>query len=255
MPLNINPAFRVARLLDKAASQQGHLKPLEVWGRVFEFGDKYSLYTFEIVKMMGLLYDEVLLTLAKMQATDYSDHLYTEAINNAREALDVGALESSQWSSKEHLLSIQTRQALHFCAELLPDEEEFILDTELEQLWEQLQALRTAVVDSSVPGQVKTFVLEQIGIIEQAIRNYPIIGIRAFRSALPEGVASFIENREMVRNVLDAEDVDKEVREEVQEQLTILRRIWGQVQSVAEKTGPILTIVNAVQKALELTGQ
>jgi len=72
---------------------------------------------------------------------------------------------------------------------------------ELSELSNSIEALRTQVRESTLPEQVKRFVYEQLDIIKRAIRDYPLSGPKAFKTAVQEAVFHIGEHSEVVAEI------------------------------------------------------
>lgn len=206
MPQHINSAYRVHSILSRAAGVYEGVTTLEAWAQVFRVTKSSSTHrNVTIVGMIGLLLEEVEDAYSKMKATNYSAHLYEEAFQNARSTLNIEHLNGA-WGNFRLYLNAQTLQALNFSAELLPHEENLLNEEDLEQLSTKVEELRVAVAQGSLPDNVKAFVLSQIQIIENAIREYPVTGSKAFTQAVINAQANVVLNEEAVRQGADTEE-------------------------------------------------
>ena len=212
---------------------------LRAWGEVFGTTDN----RFETVRMLGLLNDEVGLALSQMKtgAPSLSDDVYLPAFADISQTLNLEQLGVA-WGNFRPLISEETLRQLKMCYELTPNQEEPVNPDELAQLSSDLEDFAANVLGSSLPNEVKTFVLKQISLIRAAIREYGVVGIRAFRTAIGMSLVELDANRDLIEQHQD----EPEVR--------TLGSLLGRVFSLAERFNTLASAVEAGTKILELGG-
>jgi hypothetical protein len=87
--------------------------------------------------------------------------------------------------------------------ETLPDDGAPVTQTELSDLRHAVEELRNEVQLSALPSEVKKFVLEQLEIITRAIRDYPLAGVKAFKTAVREAIFNAGEHSEVIAEYKD----------------------------------------------------
>lgn len=242
MPERVNAAHRLDHFVRQAVTFPDGTSTVEVWTQVFGITDSDAPTTaVEVVRMVGLLRKQVIEVRGKMQNTSVRPVRYEDGLNNILLGLDVQNL-SAQWTDYNRYLRPDIISVLGWCADSLPAEEEVIDTEDLDRFKEEVRTFGDRIAASSVPDYVKSFALEQVAIIEQAIRDYPVVGARAFKRGYVEAFFNFSENQ---NTYLERED-----EEEMQE----LRGFWGQLQNYAQKAGPWIAIAQAAEKMAQLMG-
>jgi hypothetical protein len=236
----INAAHRLDQILREAQSSPDAVSTVEVWTELFGItGPDAPTAAVEAVRMVGLLRDQMHEVRRKMRNTAVKPQRYEPAFENISNALDIQNL-SALWRDRNAYLTAEVLAAVGWCADTLPAEEDVIDPEDLARFAEEVRMFGDRVAGSSLPDYVKSFVLRQVAIIEQAIREYPVVGARAFRRAYVECFADFTENQ---NTYLEHQD-----EEEMQE----LRGFWSQIQTYAQKAGPWIAIGQGAMKILEL---
>jgi hypothetical protein len=123
----------------------------------------------------------------------------------------------------------------------MPAEEEVIEPDELTAFRAQVHDFAERITLSELPDYAKSFALEQVSIIEQAIREYPVTGARAFRRGSVNSLVNVLDNRDTFFEHQDEEEMQE------------LRGLWRRMQEYAQKAGPWIAIGQAVVKVIELT--
>jgi len=195
----------------------------------------------EVARLVGLLRDQMNDVHEKMRETAVRPQRYASAFTHVSNALDVQNL-SLQWAQYQQYLRPEVLDAIGWCADTLPAEEEAIDPEDLIRFQEEVRQFWVKIDSSDLPDYVKSFVLQQVSIIEQAIREYPVTGARAFRRGYVNSFVNFTENRDTF--------IERQDEEEMQE----LRGFWSQMQQYAQKAGPWVAIGQAAVKVFELTG-
>jgi hypothetical protein len=87
--------------------------------------------------------------------------------------------------------------------ETVPEDGPSLSANELQDLIDSVQKLRNEVSESTLPDEVKSFVFEQLEVIMTAIRDYPLMGAKAFKTAVREGLFHAGEHAEVVAEYKD----------------------------------------------------
>jgi hypothetical protein len=242
VPDKINAAHRLDQILREAQAKQGDISTVEVWTQVFRItGSDAPTTAVEVARLVGLLRDQLNEVERKMRTTSVRPQRYESAFNHLSNALDVQTL-SRPWNQLNQYLRPEVLDAIGWCADTLPAEEDVIDPDHLAHFEEEVRVFGERIADSDLPDYVKAFILQQVDIIEQAIREYPVTGARAFRRGYVNSFVNFTENQD---TFLERED---------EEEMQTLRTFWSQLQDYAQKAGPWIAIGQAAARILELTG-
>jgi hypothetical protein len=242
VPERFNPASRVAQTLQSAWDNSHENTPvIEVWSTVFgiEGKNKYKKAR-EISKALGLLSDEIDLVSEQVDSGVAGEpERYARALGNARFVAGVIDFSHAFQPSRRKILD-QDLNLLGVISDLTPNEER--VDDVLTEFYGKLGELREYTLEH-LEGTFRAFVLRQIHIMEEAIRRYPIVGVKAFDEGANASFANLVENQDIFR-----EATDEEAKNRLSE---ILRRFY----TLAPKcTLRVAQIVNAANTIREITG-
>lgn len=197
MPKHINSAYRVHATISAACAQSGNQQMWEVFVKVFGIQSKNGRKRiFEVNRMLDLFYDETDKTRAQMEASNFSEDLYETAFTTIEQRITPGLL-FNEWQGYKLALE-PILQTLKFCSEILPHEEDLVSEEDLGAIREALQELADVLQESELPNHVKAFIQQHIKIIDKALRDYQVIGAKAFRLGMYEGYIQSIENEDIV---------------------------------------------------------
>jgi hypothetical protein len=171
---------------------------LDGWANVFGIKEPdQTRLIFAVSEKLGLLFREIAVAERAMLDTGISPELYEEAFRDACWAITPTDL-TADWSDHQEMLKPETLKTLAFCVELLPNEERLLEDEEIDRVWKRLEELKKEIDASELSEEVRTFLREQIAIIEEALEGYEITGARAFRHALVDASLSYSEHELIV---------------------------------------------------------
>lgn len=243
MPDRINAAHRLDQVLREAQPFDDGVSTVEVWTQVFHItGPDAPTVAVEVARRVGLLREEVKDVLDKMRGTPVRAERYENAFSQVSAALDVTQLGMT-WAQQKQYLHTGVLEAVGWCADTLPAEEETIAPDDLAAFQSHVQNFGNRIDESPLPDYVKRFVQDQVRIIERAILDYPVVGAKAFKRGSVESFVNVAENRE---TFLEQQD---------EPEMQTLRKFWDQMQTFAEKAGPWIAIGQAAARMLGLPGE
>lgn len=243
MAERMNAAKRAYELLTKAhAIADEKKKTAEVWATVFGIEFKPTPAGFgEVARMLALLSEELEEAFRQMEASDYSRDLYHATFNKARTAMGLAALNGN-WKNLRQKLDGETLTILKFCSEVLPDEELRIPEGAFEAIVEILDTLRAAVAGEDMPEDLRIFIESQVTIIERALREFPIIGEKAFDRAVGEVLVTYPE----YATVIEAYKGRKEIG--------LLDKAWNQILKWSARLGALQNLLSSGEGIIGLLG-
>jgi hypothetical protein len=175
-----NPASRIADVLLNASGQNPTLPVLEVWCRVFGITVNDDLrQTDEVIQGLKLLLSEVALVKAQVNSEKYGK---PERYGSTLALIDQATNKvnfAAQWQHNRTYLEGLDYDLLRLLSDLTPDEDR-VQEESLVEFAEELQEFKQYAINN-LEGQFQAFVLEQISIMERAIKSYHIVGAKAFR--------------------------------------------------------------------------
>jgi len=166
-----------------------------VWCRVFGITENDDLrQTDEVIQGLKLLLSELELVKAQVVSEKYGKPerygSILTLIEQATNKVNFGA----QWEINKTYLDGLDYDLLYVLSDLTPDEER-VQEESLAEFAEELQEFKQYAINN-LEGQFQAFVLEQISIMERAIKSYPIVGAKAFRAGAAESFANWVENQD-----------------------------------------------------------
>jgi hypothetical protein len=243
LPDRFNPASRVAHALEAAYDKSNDDTPvIEVWSTVFGIeGTNQHKKAREVNKALELVSDEIDLVSEQVDSgAAGAPERYAEALRNARTVTGVIDFSPPFQQSKRSIRS-QDLNLLGLISDLTPDEER-VDDEALSDITEILEELRDYAVEY-LEGAFQAFILRQVRIIEEAIRRYPIIGVKAFNDGANASFANLVQNQEILREATD------------EEAKTRLKELLGRFFKLApEWVVRAAQVINAADTIREITG-
>lgn len=194
-----NSGQRILNIAHEALKQNEKLPTAEAWANVLGLEAKTAKSDpHDVNQQLVLLRKELDLLEEKMSATEFSAPLYKPYIKRVRNAVTPGNITAT-WNNYKQQFTAETILALRYCSEILSDEPECDFE-ELENLLSKLSEFEQNLDSTSVNEPTYRFVKSQIEIIKNAIRNYPVAGGSAIRTAFSEGFSDLNAKAEELRD-------------------------------------------------------
>jgi hypothetical protein len=197
-----NSAFRLLHFCRRMVEQTpGNQTTAQVLLRAFgEKGNSQTARqeTVQVARVISLLSSEVELMIGESNRLGFSESS-RQPIVNAFERFSISGL-ASQWQASR-LPFVNALPLLQIFAEGLGDEGALIAEPEIVSLSEAIGTLRLDVENSELPDDVKQFVYEQLNLIERAVRDYPLAGAKAFKTAMREAIFHQADHVEAVETL------------------------------------------------------
>jgi hypothetical protein len=198
-----NSAFRLHRFIERMLSQPPNILTAEVLVNAFGVKKTHDVWSQnELVLRVGSLLFAELHSLKEESGRAGFTTKSLEPIEGAFGKLSVSGL-TVQWQHNSPVFKA-CLTPLHIFGEGLADEGAPISKADLIDLQDSISKLRENVQKSDLRADVKNFVYEQLDIIERAINNYPLVGMKAFRAAVREGMFHEAEHMEIVTELQKA---------------------------------------------------
>ena len=248
MPQNINSAYRIHQILSVAMQQDPKAPTGTAWARAFGFDDTEQEITGEpssrdtdVARALALLHDEIVDARDQMRETEYGADLYEDAFHGILRGTSPSSLRTG-WSDFRQHLTKERLIAIKFCSEILPDEERLVAEKDFDDIKSELCNLRSATNERDLPPELKKFILDLISIIERAIRDYPVSGAKAFKSAFIETISKYVDNEDLVRKHKDASEVSR------------IRQIWNRFTEVTQQAETLYRFLDTVGNLSNMLG-
>jgi hypothetical protein len=203
-----NSAFRLHRFFGRMVQQKVTSPLADVLLLVFGAGNVKAvrIQNALLAQVTSLLFAEFDSLTEESTRLGFSEES-RQPIVAAFEMLSVRAM-SQAWSQSVALFQASL-PVLRIFGEGLPDEGPAISKENLTSLETAVVNLREEIKRSDLPETVKRFVYEQLDIVEQAIKEYPIAGINAFRTAAKDTVFNELEHPEEAKEFEQTESSSK----------------------------------------------
>lgn len=222
MAQNINSAFRVLEILNTVKSKSDKTLTHEVWAEVFKIVESdASRKNFRISRCLADLHDEVEFIRHGMIKLGFTQSLYEPSLNKCNSLIAVQLL-TSQWSSGKQNITPDVLTALGFCSEILPNEEELIDQSSLDELAQMAADLRDMLKESALPPYTIIIIEKHLSKIEEAISSYKAVGAKALEEVMQSAYGE----------VIASEGVFKEAKGS--KELTTLSGMWQKTKVVLD---------------------
>lgn len=240
--------------------QQGHnLSTAQVLLNAFGAGKvtEVRVQTTLLAHVTSLLFAELDLLTKESSRLEFSDES-RQPIVAAFDRLSFSAM-SQQWQQQIAIFQASI-PALRIFGEGLPDEGPPIAADDLNSLSVSVRNLREEVEKSGMPEPVKRFLYQQLDIVEAAIRDYPIAGVNAFRTAAKDTLFQELEHPDEAKELEQTESASKfkliivRVRE-MSRVAFALGRLLAAGNSVVENAGKIAHSAGKVAHQVETAVQ
>jgi len=194
MAQNINSAFRIRQILNIVKSKPDKTPTHEVWAEIFSIEETdINKKNFRISRCLADLHDEIEFVRNEMIKIGFTQNLYEPSLNKCNSLIAVQLL-AGQWASPKQQITPEVIIALGFCSEILPNEEELIDQTSLDELSKMAVNLREMLKESTLPAYTIIIIEKHLSKIEEAISSYKAVGAKALedvmQSAYGEVIAS-----------------------------------------------------------------
>lgn len=195
-----NPAGRLHTILVDALRKNEKDQTRKVWANVFGIEEANETEIIRSLLSLQELVEEVH-SLIENNSQLNSD-LFLKSFPNLRRAVSAQNL-TNPWSSYKAGLNPETMTRLEFCTEVLSGEygELSITADELEELKKLLSAMVEFAEQSTIPDELKVFVLVQLEQLRRGIFDFKIHGARGIRAAMESVIGTTITQTEKYQEI------------------------------------------------------
>lgn len=211
-----NSALRLHRFITKMIPQQPPTPLAQVLLNAFDVPKERSQRdkNIALARITASLLGELESLVSDLHTAGHSD----ESILPIVRPFDAfsGQGLATQWQGHKDTFAASL-PVLLIIGETLPEDGAPLSQNELSELIQAVETLRKQVNESTLPDEVKVFVFQQLDVITTAIRDYPLVGAKAFRTAVREGFFHAGEHAEVVAEYKDAPVMNslKQIQEKV----------------------------------------
>jgi hypothetical protein len=219
-----NSAFRLHRFIQRMVPQQDNIVVAQVLLNAFgiQKDGNARQQNAMLSRITSLLFTELESLVAELKRHDYSD----EAISPITAPFDrltaTGLASPWQQHKGGFAASLLVLRSIGESPNLLTEDGTLISEGDLAELSKDIETLRQEVQASDLPDSVKEFIFQQLDIIADAIRDYPLAGVKVFKEAAKDSSFHEAEHSEIV------------VQYSETPQMTSLKAIQAKVVKVAK---------------------
>jgi hypothetical protein len=241
MALRENSAFRLFRFVQKMMPQPDNLPTAQAVLNAFGIERDISGHekAASLSRVTFLIFTELDSLVKELRQENMTEESY-QPITNAFERFSATGL-ASNWQQSKPVFGAALNP-LRIFGETLSDEDISVSADDLTQLSAAIDSLRNEVQTSDLPDPVKAFIEEQLNIISRAIHDYPLSGIKAFRTAARESI------------FYEAEHSDVAATAEKAPQMTKLRSIQTKVVQMSKYAIEFSKFLGAVDSLRQHAG-
>ncbi len=248
MAKNINSAYRIKEILDSTKSKNDKTPAYEVWAEIFDLSENdQHKRNFCISRCLADLHDEVEHVRSEMLKAGYTSNLYEPTLNKCNAIFAVQHIPG-QWAQPKQQITPEVSTVLGFCSEVLPNEEDLVDQTSLEELRKMASELRETLKDSTLAPYLKNIIEKHLSKIEEAISSYRAVGAKALEEVMQSAYGEVISNEEIFKEAKGSEELSKlsalwqKTKSVLDGVVSVNKRIGG-VQGMAEKGQSLLELI------------
>ncbi|MCP5415210.1 MAG: hypothetical protein H6961_11460 [Chromatiaceae bacterium] len=240
MPTNINAAFRIREILESVVGNPDNEQVLKVWAKLFEIQEpNQHRRGVAVSRVLADLHDEVELVRSEMNRLGYSPGLYDGALDKCNRVF-AGHAIMGQWNSLKQHITADVRIALGFCSEILPNEENQIDLSDLQDLRALAAELRAQLEKSELSARAKAVVEKHLAKIEEALASYAAVGVKGLEEAMQSAYGEVITNEAVFEEAKGSTELGMlsklwKKTKTVIDGVTTINKGLGSAQGIAEK--------------------
>ena len=235
---NYNSASRILDLIRKARSLSGKHYPSDIytWIEVFKLSGYKSHHAHsKLLRLIGLLVEELNLLGVKLQQKGYEQHVFQTEIEKLRGYFSIESLyrtgthEKTRFYLDQRNISVLALALKHW-SEVLGSDAKPIPVAEYNALADEGAAFLNWVYTSDLSGPMQRFVINQIEAIREALREYHIVGPVAFSNGIIQLATNTVQFAAMPKDCKRPED------KVAHEANLRLGRCWGWMEGWTKKS-------------------
>lgn len=236
MTNNINTAYRLREIFERAINIPNQGKVIDRWGDVFGI-EKSNRFDIHVIECLGLLRSEVELFKNKLinHEKKISQERINKIINLSLEIISTDHIFSG-WQSFVGNITESLIDSLDLLSELMPCDETIISNEELQELLESIKKFKKKISDSLLTDEVKMFVLTYIKKIEFAILSYKIRGAVVFKDVILNSVGELLIYKEVLIKNKNSDEVKE------------FGSMWSKINNFANHSESIGKIIEPFKK-------
>ena len=195
-----NSAIRLHRFIQRMMPQPDNAQTVQVLMHVLGISKNCSArqQNSDLARGTALLFTELDLLVTELKRYEYSDEVIGSVTAPFDRLTPSGLVTPWVQNKPVFAANLPVLRSFAETPNLLTDDGVVITGEQLVELTDAINALRKDTKNSELPERVKTFVHEQLDFIARAIRDYPLAGIKSFKTAATEAVFHEAANTEVL---------------------------------------------------------
>lgn len=197
----MNTAGRLLSIYDKLINTGwGNDKTMVwIWAEIFEIPSSGQHVEDDVVACLQAIRFELDLLRMKLLTLDASEELLQPGLPRFRNATSTVHLNQSWNGLREETSRPENRVFLLWANwALRGEEEDSMLPDELASLKNDLDAMEAKLVSTELSSYLRDFLQRQINVIRNALRIYPIAGVKPIESALQQVTGAYAIDKNLV---------------------------------------------------------
>ena len=238
-----NPASRLQEILVKAQSVSHEIavnNPMTVrvaWCQVFKIEQPNSEEALvevisRLIELRELIRD---VEIALLQTENLNRDLYTKPILGLKSIVNLNEL-SNTWSVSYTIIT-RNLVPLNFIEDQLSHYSQYnenkIPNDEIQEILKDINELYESVISSSLPTELKEFLLDALEKLRQGIHEYRIRGVVRLREAVGETVGIMYANREIIEPNKDLSEFEAlaKILVRIEKGITFVSKNYGLLEA------------------------
>jgi hypothetical protein len=237
----MNTAGRLLYIYDKLVNTGwGNDKAMVwIWAEIFEIPQSGQHVEDDVVACLQAIRSQLDLLRAKLLTMHASEELLQPGLPRFRNAASPVFLNQNWSGLREETSKPENRVFLLWANwALRGEEEDSMLPDELASLKSDLDAMEERLVSTDLSSYLRDFLQRQINVIRNALRIYPVAGVKPIESALQQVTGAYTIDK----NIVEAECAKASQP---------ARNLFSQTGEVIKKVAEVVDRVDKIRKAGE----
>jgi hypothetical protein len=245
LPRRQNSAGRLLEIVNRA-QPSSNKSAIDGWAEVFEVPDNVTGLErqHEVSKLLSVMTQEVRSMERQLRSQGVGDELLGGYVDQLAQSAAVGNLANHWQNLVTNHLGSEVRLSLRWFNYVLPEEALTASVEDLRQLEELLTDLESKAGAEGVPPSLSDFIHRQVAAVRDALRQYPIGGPAALRSATRKMAADIALDEDEIRHAARGGDPQS-----VAATGESLKQVWKKASEVA---GDVEKFAKAGKAVLDL---
>jgi hypothetical protein len=207
MPKNINSAFRIYQIMEKARLSDGGKSVHNMWLDVFEIKEGGMKASHGVSENLSLVNLEMENVIKMMSEANFSSDIYRPYFDKLLNVINPQNL-SQQWNQlRTHNLTEATMIVVRYCSEILPNEEDLLSEAEIQELELSVDQLLEKIKNGSLPNSLKAIVEKNLKNIKRHLNKYGICGSQVLKDVASEIIPVILENSQVIKENEASEEI------------------------------------------------